>query len=150
MRTNAGIAWVTGLVALLMTGLSPASGSTDTTAGASGLSGTYWWVEDIGGAGVVDRSHTTMGFLPDARVVGDSGCNRYQGAYHVAGTALQVGPLAGTRRACPDALMRQEQRFYDAMRRVAGWRIEPTGLLWLLDEAGQPLIRAVAVEQDTL
>lgn len=113
------------------------------------LTGTSWWVEDIGGGGVVDRSRSTVEFFQAGRVAGNSGCNRYSGGYERNGEALSFGMLAGTMMACPEALMNQERRFYDAMSQVTAWRIDPrTDLLHLLDAAGETVIRASRLPED--
>jgi heat shock protein HslJ len=110
---------------------------------ADGLVGSEWWVEDILGGGVVDRSRTTIQFVEAQRVAGNSGCNRYMGGYELSGKALSFGVLAGTMMACPEALMNQEQRFHQAMSQVATWRVDSeTGLLYLADESGETVIRA--------
>ena len=114
----------------------------------SSLSGTYWWVEDIDGQGVIDRSHTTIGFLEENRLAGDGACNRYTGAWQQNGNRLEFGPLASTRRACPEAIMGQDSRFHAAMARVVAFRVAATGLLYLLDDEGKPLIRAYAIGRD--
>lgn len=114
------------------------------------LAGSYWWVEDIAGEGVVDASHTTIGFLDALSVAGDSSCNRYRGSYMQDGDTLKFGALAGTLRACHQALMNQEQRFYKALEQVVSWRVEPTGLLYLLGPDGKVLIRASATDQDNI
>ena len=49
------------------------------------LTGTSWWVEDIAGKGVVDMSHTTIEFLKDGKIAGDTACNRYFGGVEVEG-----------------------------------------------------------------
>ena len=108
----------------------------------SSLAGTIWQVEDISGAGVVDDSHTTLAFGGDHRVAGDSGCNRYFGDYEASGQSLKFGMLAGTLRACAEALMDQETRFQKAMGQVHSWRVNEHGLLELLDADGNVLIRA--------
>ncbi len=106
-----------------------------------------WWVEDILCGGVVDRSRTTIQFAENQRVAGNSGCNRYMGGYQLTGEKLSFGVLAGTMMACPEALMNQEQRFHQAMTQVKQWRIDPdTGLLHLVDEAGETVIRASKIE----
>ncbi|MEJ2535190.1 MAG: META domain-containing protein [Gammaproteobacteria bacterium] len=109
------------------------------------LTGTEWWVEDIGGGGVIDNSHTTVRFVEAGRVAGDTGCNRYMGSYEMDETALKFGPLAGTRRACIPALMDQEAKFYAAMARVTTWEVAETGLLHLRDADGETVIRAARV-----
>ena len=114
------------------------------------LTGTSWWVEDIGGAGVVDRSRSTVEFFEPGKVAGNSGCNRYTGGYERDGDVLKFGNLAGTMMACPDALMDQERRFHQAMAQVSSWRIDPqTDLLHLLDAGGETMIRASRLPEDS-
>ncbi len=110
------------------------------------LTGTAWWVEDIGGRGVIDRSHTTIEFSDDGQVAGDTGCNRYFGSVEIVARDIKFGPLAGTRKACGVALMDQESRFFQAMGDVRRWEIAETGLLHLHDEAGTSLLRASKID----
>ena len=111
------------------------------------IQGTAWWVEDIAGKGVIDMSHTTIEFLADGKVAGDTGCNRYFGGYEILGEKLSFGPLAGTRKACATSLMNQEMAFYQVMEKVRRWEIADTGLLHLRDADGVGLIRAWKTEQ---
>ena len=113
------------------------------------LWGTHWWVEDIDGHGVIDASHTTIGFPEPGRVTGDTACNRYMGAVEFDGDALAFGPLAGTRKACHEPLMNQESRFYAAVSRAVTWEIADTGLLHLRDAEGQSVLRAYRIEDGT-
>lgn len=106
------------------------------------IQGTAWWVEDIAGKGVIDMSHTTVSFLEDGKVAGDTGCNRYFGSYEIKGDSITFVPLAGTRKACVESLMNQEMAFYQAMEEVTRWEIADTGLLHLRDSDGTGLIRA--------
>jgi heat shock protein HslJ len=112
------------------------------------LVGTHWWVEDIDGGGVIDRSHTTISFVEAGSVAGDTGCNRWSGAFTRDGQSLSFGPLAGTRRACAPALMDQESRFYQAMAKVVRWEVAGSGLLQLLDENGETVIRAAPTDPE--
>jgi putative lipoprotein len=111
------------------------------------LTGTAWWVEDIDNKGVIDMSHTTIEFTDDGEVTGDTGCNRYFGSVEIVATDIEFGPLAGTRKACGVAMMRQESRFFQAMGEVSRWEIAETGLLHLFDEAGTSLLRASKIDQ---
>lgn len=111
------------------------------------LTGTAWWVEDIGGKGIIDRSHTTIEFTDDGKVAGDTGCNRYFGSVEIVAMDIKFGPLAGTRKACGVALMDQENRFFQAMGEVRRWGIVETDLLHLRDEAGISLLRASRIDQ---
>jgi heat shock protein HslJ len=58
----------------------------------------------------------TATFTPDGQVSGDAGCNTYTGAYTLEGTALTVGPLATTMKACEQDVMDQETQFLTALQ----------------------------------
>jgi heat shock protein HslJ len=107
------------------------------------LVGRTWVVEDIGGAGVVDTARTTMGFDDAGRVYGSGSCNRYNGPATLTGETLSFGALASTSMACPDALMTQERRFFDALAEVSRFDIDATGAL-ILHGPGGPLVTARA------
>ena len=111
------------------------------------LQDTAWWVEDIAGKGVIDMSHTTVEFSEPGRISGDTGCNRYFGSVTIKNSGIEVGPLAGTRKACAPALMDQEMKFYRAMSEVRTWELADTGLLHLRGSDGTDLIRASRIEK---
>jgi len=111
------------------------------------LTGTAWWVEDIGGKGVIDMSHTTIEFTGDGKVMGDTGCNRYFGSVEIVAMDIAFGPLAGTRKACAPALMDQEGRFFQAMGEINRWEIAETGLLYLSNGEARSLIRASKIDK---
>jgi heat shock protein HslJ len=57
------------------------------------------------------------------RASGSSGCNRYHGTIGQgeSATSLTVGPLAGTRMACPPEIMDLEQRYTTALQGARSW-----------------------------
>ena len=107
------------------------------------LTGRTWVVEDIAGAGIVDASRVTLGFGTDGRVAGSGGCNRWFAGYGLTGEALTIGQAGSTMMACPDALMAQERRFFEALATVTGFDIDGTGALVLL-ASEQPILTARA------
>lgn len=58
------------------------------------------------------------------RLEGFGGCNRMGGAYNATGDSLRFGPLISTQMACPDAEMKLEQGFFQALGAVTTWMIE--------------------------
>ena len=105
--------------------------------------GTAWRAAEIGGRAVADPVQSTLVFEDGDRVRGNTGCNSFQGSITRRGPFLSFGPLATTRRACPEAIMDQEQRFMAALD--ATRLFERSGpLLLLLGEDGVPLIRLTA------
>ena len=104
------------------------------------LAGTTWVAEDLGGRGVLDRVLTTLTFERDSMVVGTSGCNNYSAPAERDGARLRFGQAAATRRACPPAVMDQEQRFFGALEETRRFRREGSKLS-LLDEQDRPLAR---------
>lgn len=58
------------------------------------------------------------------RVSGYSGCNRFMGSYETDGGAMTLGPLAGTRMACPGKEGQQpEQEVLQALQEVDSYAI---------------------------
>ena len=104
------------------------------------LVGPTWVAEDIQGRGVIDDLQSSITFTAEGQAHGFGGCNNLTGRYTRAGTTLGLGPLAGTRKACPPAVMDQEARFYEALGETHGYRFE-NGLLFLLDAQGRPVMR---------
>ena len=113
-------------------------------AGPSGdtaaLVGPTWVAEDIQGRGVIDDLQSHITFTAEGQAHGSGGCNTFTGGCTLDGTHLALGPLAGTRKACPPAIMDQETRFYEALGEARGYRFE-NGLLFLLDDQGAPVMR---------
>ncbi|MEZ5897454.1 MAG: META domain-containing protein [Parvularculaceae bacterium] len=105
------------------------------------LTGDEWLVEDIGGRGVVDIARTTMQFGEDGRLTGGGACNRYGAPYTITGEGLSFGRAISTRKACPPAIMDQENKFFDALAAIDRFEIDETGAL-LLYGGGERLLLA--------
>jgi heat shock protein HslJ len=137
------------LLLVVLGACTPATVTTDSSSmhQSQSLTGSAWWVEDIGGRGVIDMTHTTIEFGADGKLAGDTGCNRYFGSYEILGKTITVGPLAGTRKACAASLMDQESKFFQAMENITQWEIAETGLLHLRDEQGKGLLRASEIRE---
>ena len=101
-----------------------------------------WLAEDIEGSGVIDNVQTTLQIGHDGRAGGHGGCNTYGGEVTIEGDRISFGRMAATMMACVEAVMNQEGKFHDALRRVVSFRIDPDQRkLLLLNEGGETLIR---------
>ena len=142
------IHWILLLLALSLLAITGCTNNaTEVSMPEFELTDTEWWVEDVDGKGVIDMSHTTLHFLEQGGVAGDTGCNRYKGSVEISGTSISFGPMAGTRKACAPALMDQEMSFYRAIAKAVSWEVPDTGLLHLRDADGKTVIRAWRVEE---
>lgn len=100
-----------------------------------------WLAEDIRHGGVIDRLQTVLELGADGEVSGSGGCNRITGRAVIAGDGIAFGPLASTKMACAPAAMNQERKFFDALRDVRAWRVDPVrGKLMLLDANSQSIV----------
>lgn len=63
------------------------------------------------------------------QATGYAGCNNFFGGYELVGAALKFGPLAATRRACPDPESAVETRYLEALAKVSGWKYDAGELL---------------------
>jgi len=77
---------------------------------------------------------------PPQRVSGFNGCNRFAGAYVLAGENVEFRSLSTTRMACDPTATELEGRFMQALEATRGWRFVEDQLE-LLDTYGQPLAR---------
>ena len=82
---------------------------------------------DDGTSGVVRPmagAALTAIFAGHGTVSGSSGCNTYTGSYGIDGDQLLFGPLATTKKACPDPIMAQERAFLAALASTSTYAIE--------------------------
>lgn len=111
-------------------------------AGPSGLFGVTWLAEDIEGRGVIDYAQSTFVIASDGKVSGRGGCNTYFAAAEVGDASLKIGPVGSTFMACSPALMDQEHKFFTALGKAAGFKLdERTGKLFLTDAGGAEILR---------
>jgi hypothetical protein len=73
------------------------------------LAGSEW------GLGPDDKNGVVVKFEADGKVWGRLGCNRFTGTYKQDGFALAFGPLASTRMACDEEMMKTEDMMSGAL-----------------------------------
>ena len=98
---------------------------------ASLVRGPAWVVEDIDKSGVIERSRPTLLFDDKGRLSGSASCNTYTASYTIGGEGLAIGKSVSTRKACPPALMTQEQAFLAFLEAVDRFEIGGDGALIL-------------------
>ena len=96
------------------------------------LTGDDWRVTEIGGAAVPSGTDAYFGFSAEGQIAGKSACNRFTGRTELTGEGLSVGPLAGTRMACPDPAGATEAAFLPAIAQVDRIDIAEDGGLRLM------------------
>lgn len=112
---------------------------------ADRLEGTHWILEDLAGAGVLDRAQATLSFGEAGAVNGSGSCNRFMGPVTITGDAISFGALAATRMACPEAVMNQEDGYFEALTRAHRFELDGPYLYIHLGEQAAPL-RFIASE----
>lgn len=112
------------------------------------LTDTYWKLTEVRGQPVQVSEGAREPHLvlhgQDSRLAGSGGVNRLMGGYTVAGNSLTFSQVASTMMAGPPEAMQQEQAIVNALAAVRGFGITGNDLT-LLDEAGAPVLKAVAV-----
>ncbi|MGB6231680.1 MAG: META domain-containing protein [Litorimonas sp.] len=95
------------------------------------LVGTEWGMAD-------DEVDRFVAFKPGGEVVGNGGCNNFFGSFTQSGRVVTFGPLASTRKVCPDPVMQAERDWLDLLGRVRA--VDATRLeLRLFGEDGSEL-----------
>ncbi len=104
---------------------------------ADALRNTTWTL--VGSPMAGEGVEVVMAF-GDGTVSGFSGCNRFSGSYRLTVDALEFGPLASTRMACPPDAMRLEDDVLGRLAQVVTAVVEPAEL-HLFDAEGELLLR---------
>jgi len=103
------------------------------------LTGSQWFVQEIAGEPVLEKRDITITFDEEGSVYGSSSCNRYSGSWESSGNQLMFSTLASTRMACPEALMRQENRFLKLLGGVRQYQVDNAGRLVLKTDTEEVL-----------
>lgn len=103
----------------------PAPSATVTAAPVlADLNGTQWKLVSFTASDAVPADVTVTFSVQDNQVSGTSGCNRYTGSIaEVEPGRITIGPLAGTRMACPPPQQDVEDRYLKALQQVSGWSL---------------------------
>ena len=105
------------------------------------LVGSTWLAEDIGGHGVAHGVRTTIEFGAPGRIDGLAACNRYTGPVSFDRDGVAFGDLASTRMMCPDSIMDQEQRFFEALAKIDRLALADDGRTLIAYAGGAPVMR---------
>jgi heat shock protein HslJ/uncharacterized membrane protein len=80
------------------------------------LLGTAWRLESLGNGKPRAGTQPSLEFPTEGRASGNGSCNRFNGIVIVAADGIKFTGLATTRKACPEAVMRQEEDYLAALR----------------------------------
>ena len=101
---------------------------------------TTWRALAIAGEPVANGVEITLELDEAAAFAGRGGCNRYFGTAGITAERIAFGQVGATRMACPEPAMSEEQRYFQALEAVTGWRVEDD-VLELLDDDGAARVR---------
>jgi putative lipoprotein len=109
------------------------------------LTNTYWKLVELNGAAVEpgEGKELHMILRGEDQVGGYAGCNQFKGSVTVTGDGLSFGPIASTRRMCPD-VMQQEDAFLQALENAQRFKISGEDLA-IADASGEVTMRFAAV-----
>jgi heat shock protein HslJ len=93
---------------------------------AADLAGSEWRPTAIGEAAWTGDAFVR--FEGEGRLTGHAGCNGFFGTYRLDGNGIEIGPLAATRKACPEPAMRNETLLLGALASARGFERDGTRL----------------------
>ncbi len=102
------------------------------------LKGTQWQLSQWSESQPLTDTPITAEFT-DNSLAGSTGCNRYTTTYRTNGQTLTLSPIATTRKACPEPIMRQEFLFVTALEGAQRYFITPQGQLQIVYQTQQGL-----------
>jgi len=100
------------------------------------LQGHKWVCVGMDAKGAEPREPLSLEFLPEGRLQGFAGINRFGGSWTAGEGVLEIGSLAATKMGGPEGLMDLERRYIDALSKVKSFSLQ-SGLLRLKDGGGK-------------
>lgn len=104
----------------------------------SGLPGTGWGLETLGGTPALNGVEVTLTFDEDL-AYGFAGCNPYSAAYQVQAEYLTFDLSIISQMTCPPAVMEQETLYLTALGRVSTFQVNAESQLVFFDPNGHSL-----------
>jgi uncharacterized lipoprotein YbaY/phosphoglycolate phosphatase-like HAD superfamily hydrolase len=113
-------------------GAQPSVGANPPSAGSVALEGPRWRLVELGSASAIDSEvgpgAGIMFVGKDHSIAANTGVNGLGGTYSLTGDRLAITTGVMTMMAGPEPLMKQEQAFLAALKRVTSYRISATTL----------------------
>jgi putative lipoprotein len=127
----------------------PGPASADEAPTAVGPPVGEWTLVAIDGVELAEGADVTMTIDADGRLSGSSGCNRYTTGATFEGASMSVGPIAGTRMACPEPQMDLETSYLGALESAATFAIEDDVLRFFAPDGAERLEFRRAADEDS-
>jgi len=105
----------------------------------SGLWGTAWRLDDLGGAGVLDRAQATLEFPEAGKAAGSGSCNRFFGTVRISGESISFSALGATQMACAEPVGMQEAKYLKALQDAERFAFDGPALLIYSKGMAKPL-----------
>lgn len=99
-----------------------------------------WQVTEIGGSPANGAVNSNLTVENDGSVFGSAGCNRVMGGLKGDREKVSFGPLATTKKLCPEDVMKQEQAFLAALGAAKAYVANKVSLE-LMDDHGKVLVK---------
>lgn len=102
----------------------------------------HWQVVDVNGGGVVAGATPQLQFSGDDKagdVAGNAGCNRITARWQRDGAGVKIGPLAGTRVACPAPVLAMEAKLLAVLDAASSLTFDASGAARLVAPDGRRL-----------
>lgn len=109
---------------------------------APSIVGKDWKADFIDGIGTLPEPRATLHISEDGRIGGKGPCNGYFASVKIDGTALAISQPGATQMACAPELMQAEHGLFEALPKVAAYRLVD-GALSMLDKDGREVLRFV-------
>ncbi len=118
------------------------AGDDNASADPMSLEGVQWALVSGIDLETEDEASVPSATFDSGGVSGRALCNSYASTYTVDGSALELEPVASTRRACRPPGDALEDEFFEALEHVRRWSVEDDELV-LMSGDGEELLRFV-------
>ena len=141
-RTAILLTFVVVAFAFAACGGDDGSGSDGGTQDPAALEGESWILTQMLTAGgqtqILDVGVSAS--FDGTTISGNSGCNSYHASYEASGNEISFGPIAGTRKACPEPENSTEARYLQLLDGIATFEVSGRSMT-MNDQDGTPVLQ---------